>query len=534
MPSPRFPRPSRIASSARTALAALVFSIPFVGAGTAIAAESDAYPFRIALRGEMTGLALRLNACTGHSSAGEREVLFIGVPPLNIHLDPPDRRALNSAAAAEIGTIKGFRANPIEPAGVLPSLVRGGPNAAIELRDTLAKRYDAPIVVVFDTARPTPDLLQLQINMLGRDASGGYGCTETAVLSLDATTFEPRTRASGEGDFVVLGGALIDAVQRMGKEIAAAGKLTIVGRADLPGECALKRGMGRDVTALVFDMRRQGLALGESTEWPQIRQASGDSPEGVLEGRELEVLAEASPLGDSVLEVTVTLYENGGILDLIRYQAVIPVSRRAGCEPPATSPTVTSAPATTTDTVAETPSVPATGETPAVTTAPAVTELPAATPLAPKPVERADFGFFASQASFRPGDPMALTLVPPVDCRLTLINVDDRGRSCVLLPHPKVEDRLLKAGETFRFPPRGSMRAGDAGTETFIALCNASPGAVATERHVTAEVACSDGSTSPENYEEKTLETVVVDYDAPTPAGEGEIIRRSLRIKIAP
>lgn len=496
-------------------LAAVVLPIVCLApasSGLSLAAETttevSGQEFDDRFRSVMSDLAVRMFACAARSEGkAQTEVLFIGAPASNIHLDPAARRTLNAEAAKVVDTIKGFRANPIEPTGVLPSILRGGANAARQLSDMLAERYRAPVIMTFDTARPTPDVLQLQVNMLGRDAAGQYTCTETEVLHLDAHTFQERPRPPAEGDFVVLRGALLDAVRQMSGVIRSTKDLTVSAEAKLAGSCSLKRGIGRDVTNLLFDLKRSGAGLDilGSADWPKIRIGAQSETEPTADGHSLNVLAKPSPLGDNVLELTISLSDSGALLDLLRYQAVVPASRRDGC---------------TEIVVAKVDEVPP----------PSVDPMSIQTTRA-KAFERADFGLVSDRPSYSVNDRMVLTLTPPVDCRLTLINVDKAGNSCLLLPHPDVPDTLLKAKTPFRFPPRGAMRASASGEETFVALCNASPAAIATERRLTTSVPCADATTRPVEFETRTLETVVVDYEDDSPA-PGDIIRRSLTVRI--
>ena len=143
----------------------------------------------------------------------------------------------------------------------------------------------------------------------------------------------------------------------------------------------------------------------------------------------------------------------------------------------------------------------------------------------------------ASKKSFQIGEKIELLLKPPKDCRLTLLNTDTRGNSCLLFPHPGLPDQPLKANVTVRFPPRGSLTLAQAGDETFIALCNASKVAKAAETRKTRHINCSKG-TGDRLFNNTLLETVVFDLNDDNGASSArrakqEVLRSTLTVTVS-
>ena len=91
---------------------------------------------------------------------------------------------------------------------------------------------------------------------------------------------------------------------------------------------------------------------------------------------------------------------------------------------------------------------------------------------------------------YKVGDAIRLFIEPQRQCRLTLINIDDDGDSCVMFPHPSLDDEPIEAGSTYIFPPRGSLKFSETGVETVIAVCNFSDGAIEAELRDTSKVSC--------------------------------------------
>ena len=97
---------------------------------------------------------------------------------------------------------------------------------------------------------------------------------------------------------------------------------------------------------------------------------------------------------------------------------------------------------------------------------------------------------YTEDKDYRVGDAIRLFIEPQRQCRLTLINIDDDGDSCVMFPHPELDDEPIAAGSTFVFPPKGSLRFSESGVETVIAVCNFSKAAIEAELRDTSKVSC--------------------------------------------
>ncbi len=97
---------------------------------------------------------------------------------------------------------------------------------------------------------------------------------------------------------------------------------------------------------------------------------------------------------------------------------------------------------------------------------------------------------YTDRSSYGVGDRVRIFVEPRTTCRLTLINVDDDGDYCLLFPHAVFADDPLRAGEQFVYPPRGFITAEEVGTETVLALCNASPETLDADRLDTTAVSC--------------------------------------------
>ncbi len=88
-----------------------------------------------------------------------------------------------------------------------------------------------------------------------------------------------------------------------------------------------------------------------------------------------------------------------------------------------------------------------------------------------------DLSLTSDRNAYRQNDPAVFTVVSQEDCSLTLINVDAKGVGTVLFPNKFQPDNFIRARQEFRFGDSATpfkFRLADRGTETVIAVCNAS------------------------------------------------------------
>ena len=87
-----------------------------------------------------------------------------------------------------------------------------------------------------------------------------------------------------------------------------------------------------------------------------------------------------------------------------------------------------------------------------------------------------DLALISDKSGYKVNDLPVFTIKSKEDCHLTLINVDASGDGTVIFPNKFQQDNLLTAGKETQFPGADApfqFRLKDPGTETVIAICNA-------------------------------------------------------------
>ena len=87
-----------------------------------------------------------------------------------------------------------------------------------------------------------------------------------------------------------------------------------------------------------------------------------------------------------------------------------------------------------------------------------------------------DLALISDKSAYKVNDLPVFTIKSKEDCHLTLINVDGKGEGTVIFPNKFQQDNFLPAGKEAQFPGATApfqFRLKDPGTETVIAICNA-------------------------------------------------------------
>lgn len=166
-----------------------------------------------------------------------------------------------------------------------------------------------------------------------------------------------------------------------------------------------------------------------------------------------------------------------------------------------------------------------------VTDEPEETPVAADAPEQAAPAEEPQFiKVVANAETFQSGEELYLGFVSPRTCRLTLLQIREDGRSCLVLPHPQL-DVVLEANTPYRFPPEPhKLITDELGLETWVALCNAREEVVAQEKANTTPFSCV--SSVEEASSGIELESTFV--LGGTSEASGDVLRGEVTVEVLP
>ncbi|MEM8853488.1 MAG: hypothetical protein AAGD34_07290 [Pseudomonadota bacterium] len=283
-----------------------------------VPAQAQGVPFEAAFERELKSLMLNLSC--GINRSERVEVLFVGVTRDDPHISESTRRDINARAINEINLTGSFRANPIEVMGNIASMV-GGTVAADELRNTIAERRSAPALLMMSARRPDSDVMELKVDLSGREGDGGYTCTQTGSLYLDVRTLEERQRPA-DFELMTLKGATQQAMAQLSTAMPADQPIGLNVSVNMDGTCSFSRQLGPQVRAAIADSRRAARRTGGSA--PAIMSAEGAK-------NTLSVSVWPSGLKPEILSIEYTVMREGVFVDTTFRNVVVNPTLLRGC-----------------------------------------------------------------------------------------------------------------------------------------------------------------------------------------------------------
>lgn len=400
---------------------------------------------------------------------------FLGLSDNSAHLKPGERNLLNRMMRSALeGTGLLFSYANAENMAAMVGLSQTLQMDADELNQRLAQ-MKAEFTLLAHVARPEPDVVELRISLYGRQGEGApeSGCDRTISQMVNLKTQEVAPMPSVEGDYLTFRGAIEAGLMRSREILQSAERLGWTLRTHFSAGCGLERWARDEAQGAYFDVRdrasRAQLGSSEADRWPGLFEDPGeDAPT-------LEMTLGPSVHGPPGISMTFKIVQAGQTLDQMRMDVVVTRGLLRRCRETVYAPSGTTQPVEV------------------------VEVIPAPDPVPdPDPVPPAVLKISTERPTLDIGEDIRFSVEAPVPCRLSIVNVDTKGRSCVVLPLPGLPDAVLSPGEPYVFPPMGRIHGAEAGTETFIAICNADAAALAQTQAGRTTVDCVEGNASRE------------------------------------
>lgn len=299
-------------------MALRLLSLLFVCVAFSLPVQAQGVPFEAAFERELKSLMLNLSC--GINRSERVEVLFVGVTRDDPHISESTRRDINARAINEINRTGSFRANPIEVMGNIASMV-GGSIAADELRNTIAERRSAPALLMMSARRPDSDVMELKVDLSGREGDGGYTCTQTGSLYLDVRTLAERQRPD-DFELMTLKGATQQAMAQLSSVMPADQPIGLKVQVNMDGTCSFSRQLGPQVRAAIADSRRAARRTGGTA--PAIMSTEGAT-------NTLSVSVWPSGLKPEILSIEYTMMREGVFVDTTFRNVVVNPTILRGC-----------------------------------------------------------------------------------------------------------------------------------------------------------------------------------------------------------
>lgn len=438
---------------------------------------------------------------------------FLGLSDTSARLRSGERNRLNRLMRVALdGTGVLFSEANAENLGPLAELSQTLQIDAEEL-DQRLEQMKAEFTLLARVTRPEPNVVDLRITLYGRQVEGQGGCDRTIIQLIDLTTEKVVTKPSVEGDYFTFRGAIETGLTRSREILQSADRLGWSLQTHFSAGCLLENWARDEAPGAYFDVRNRA-------NWAQLGSSPADYWPGLYEdpGEDAPILE--MTLGPSVhgppgVSMTFKVVQSGQTLEQMRMDVVVRSGLLRGCKEKAHS---FSDVAESADTADDTQLRPGSDHVP------------------PPPllVMRTD------RITLEVGEDIRFAVEAPVPCRLSIVNVDTRGRSCMILPLPGLPDAVLSPGEPYVFPPKGRIYGAEPGIESFIAMCNADAQALAQIQAGRTTIDCVDRGAARDAFERAVLEglgmsepgSMLVVQDTVQNKGSSPLLRAELKIEI--
>ncbi len=395
--------------------------------------------------------------CIGDLKGSQRKLTFIGIPDNNIYINAFQRARLNARMFDVVGKTGRFQSSNSQELGFAAQLAQTSAKGHEKLSKTIdALMQKAPFMFIVKTKRPFKNIAQLELTLHTRAKDGQFSCIKNRLLyvglagdkNLQAIP-DNELNVDKAGTFFSLNTAHDYLFQQSARWFSRAKRVQARFQfGDFPANCRLKKALPADFRKSFYDVRDELVKTlsYRAGEWPVYNEGDGAK---ALAKEAVQFNVTYEPGGEpDLVDVTFDVVGAEGTLHSESLSMIVPEGKRRHCLKEKV-----------------------------------VVQKKIKPKASPRPdPEPKKLILTARKQNYRQGERLELMIETKVSCKLSLINMDDKGVSCVLYPHKayKSVNLNLKAGERISFPPKGYLSLDEPGKNTFVAMCNARPSDVQT------------------------------------------------------
>ncbi len=204
-------------------------------AGTAQAAGNTTGPgaaafttFEEAIDNAFTRMERVMRPCIARGTGrGQVDVRFLGIPSKDPRVSEGLRDEINARVVAVINRTSPYVANPTEVSALIPTLLPGTDVGRGQLLEALNNQVEAPLVAMLEPTRPTAGVVSLKFRLLGRNASGIYGCPQQRLVHVATRDLTPVSRPPRDLDIKMFDGFLRTSYGQFAEALHDAGSLEL-------------------------------------------------------------------------------------------------------------------------------------------------------------------------------------------------------------------------------------------------------------------------------------------------------------------
>jgi len=295
--------------------------------------------------------------CIDPNTPRPYDLTYLGLPAGDPNLSESNRRRLNEHLENAIRTSGlAINVNAAENASIVAPILARTDEGGRQIERLVNRLYASTFAIAVQALRPAPDVAHIRISIFARDTDGSYGCNRTIGMDVHLPTLSVIEDVPRRDDLVELDGAYRLALAAVAPKLIEAETLTFRPRFGLDGQCVLRQRVTDAFTSAYFELKEGELASWlDGARLPPLKTDPGTDTDGAA-GSIMTVDFDLLEPDRPILDLTIAVETDAGLVARRQYQAVVDPADLEGCTPGATGAyaATDTAPSTADDTAVDT------------------------------------------------------------------------------------------------------------------------------------------------------------------------------------
>ncbi len=269
--------------------------------------------------------------CIDPNTPRPYDLTYLGLPAGNPNLSESNRRRLNENLENAIRTSGlAINVNAAENASVVAPILARTEEGGRQIERLVNRLYASTFAIAVQALRPAPEIAHIRISIFARATDGSYGCNRTIGMDVHLPSLKVVEDVQRRDDLVELDGAYRLALAAVAPKLLEAETLAFRPRFGLDGQCVLRQRAIDTFTSAYFELKEGDLAAWlDGAGLPPLKTDPDDDTAGSVMTVDFDLVQPGRP----VLDLTIAVETEDGLVARRQYEAVVDPADLEGCRP---------------------------------------------------------------------------------------------------------------------------------------------------------------------------------------------------------
>lgn len=272
--------------------------------------------------------------CIDPNTPRPYDLTYLGLPAGDPNLSESNRRRLNEHLENAIRTSGlAINVNAAENASVVAPILARSDEGSRNIERLVNRLYASTFAIAVQALRPAPDIAHIRISIFARGTDGSYGCNRTIGMDVRLPSLDVVDNVPRRDDLVELDGAYRLALAAVAPKLIETETLAFRPRFGLDGQCILRQRVTDAFTSAYFELKEGDLASWlDGARLPPLKTGPRADPGGAA-GSIMTVDFDLLEPDRPILDLTIAVETDAGLVARRQFQAVVDPSDLVGCTP---------------------------------------------------------------------------------------------------------------------------------------------------------------------------------------------------------